>query len=223
MVPSAPDLTRCPQLDHRGVEAALERDAECDLGLVDRGQCGVGAGDVECERFFRVDVLAGSGRLEQLLGVLGVGRRQDDRVDLGIGEQLLVAGLDGDAFGLGIGLGLGRGARVAGGDADHVARALDAVDQHLAPPSHSDDARADHAFPPVSSNGEWPAGFISGDTVPVRDGEGARPAASGGCVRDGQGPATCAHPPSSGLRRRSIVLVLDVGTKTVRCRPHSQD
>ncbi len=96
------------------------------------------------ERLFGEDVLARFCRGDDLPGVQGMGRRQHDRVDRGVGQQFFVVLVKRKAVLAGEALGFFRGARRAGDETDRVALSLHARDQVLSPSAEADDRRADH-------------------------------------------------------------------------------
>jgi len=90
-------------------------------------------------------MLASARRRHDLLGMLRVRAREDDRVDARIGERRRVVGGERDTVGDGERLRRLAGAADAGGEPDLVGLAVGAVDQVLAPAAEADDRRADHA------------------------------------------------------------------------------
>ena len=78
-------------LGHRRKEAPAVADRQHHAGLARCRDRGLRAAAVERDRLLDVDVLARGRRRQHLLLVLAMGRRQHDRVDIGIGEDLLVA------------------------------------------------------------------------------------------------------------------------------------
>ena len=121
-------------------------DAQGDAGARHRGQRPLGARDIEGERLFHKDVFAGSRGALDLRPVLAVRRREHDRVDLGVGEDLPEIVIIGDAVLGAERLGRSAGAAMAGGKAEFRALVLDRIDQGAAPAAEPDNRGADHFF-----------------------------------------------------------------------------
>src|SRR5581483_3092913 len=135
------------QRDHLRVEAPVVAEPERRAGALDRLDRGLGVGARERERLLAEDVLAGVRGGDHLRRVLRVRRREDDGVDLRVGEQLLVASGQAEALRLRELLHLRpHRSRRAGDEADRVARALDGLDQRLAPPAEADDRCVHHGL-----------------------------------------------------------------------------
>ena len=133
------------QLPHVRMKAARIGDPEHDPGPRHGVERPRRASPVEGERLFHEDVLAGGGGALDLRPVLAVRRREHDRVDLRIGEDLVETVGELQAVLGAERLGIGAGAVVSGGEAEFVALALHRADQRSAPPSYSDHRRTDHA------------------------------------------------------------------------------
>ena len=99
----------------------------------------------EAERLLGEHMLAGARGGDDLLRVHGVRRRQHHRIDRRIGQHGLEARLHGNAVLAAEFLGAGRRAGGAGDEPDHVALALHAVHEVLAPVAHADDRGAHRA------------------------------------------------------------------------------
>ena len=123
--------------DEIRIEAAIEADHQRRAGLPDDFEAGANAADVEVDRLFAEDRLAGArGALDEI-GV-GVGRRADrDRFDILSGEDRVDVG-DLGARGFGQG---GGGGRVGVGDVGDfaVAARRDIAAMDLADPPRPDD------------------------------------------------------------------------------------
>ena len=132
------------QLDHRRVKAPGIGDAQRDPGARHRIERPFGAFDVEGERLFHEDVLAGGGSALDLRPVLAVRGGEDDRVDRRIGEDPPEIVVISDAVLGAKRLGGGAGAAVTGGEAKLGALVLDRIDQGAAPAAEPDDRGADH-------------------------------------------------------------------------------
>ena len=80
------------QLHHRRMEAPAVADGEHHACLVRGLDRGIRAAAVERDRLLDMDVLAGGGRRQDLLLMQGVRGGEHHRVDIGVGENLLIAG-----------------------------------------------------------------------------------------------------------------------------------
>ena len=139
------------ELDHLRMETAVVADCERDAGLAHGGNGVFGLALGQRERLFAIDVLAGGGRGHHLRRMHGVRRRQHHGVDARMMQHAVVLGGEVQALLLGERLDLGRDrARRCRREADHVA-VLRRLDQRLAPPPQSDDARFDHLLLPQLS------------------------------------------------------------------------
>lgn len=138
-------LQHAADLLERRLVAPVESHREHASGLGARAHRSLRARLRQRERLLREDVLAGARRRDDLLGMLGVRRRQDDRVDAGIGERRSVVTGEGQAVPGRERAGLVGGARDAGREADPVGLALRAFDQVLAPAAEADDGGSDHS------------------------------------------------------------------------------
>ena len=132
------------QLDHRRMEAPAVADREHHAGLACRRDRCIRAAAVQRDRFLDVDVLAGGRRGQDLPLMQAVRRGEHDRVDIDVGEDLLIA-VD-QRYALVAAEVFRRRARagVGGDEADVVALALHRRDQRAAPASQPDDRCANH-------------------------------------------------------------------------------
>ena len=126
------------------MKTPLEVDGEHDAGLPDRLDRRAGGCRGERKGLFHADMLPRLRRALDVLFVHAVRRGVDDRVDLGVLENLIerIAQLD---FPVPAEiLCLGAGARVGGDEGDLVALALHALDNRLSPPAQADDRGSNH-------------------------------------------------------------------------------
>ena len=132
------------QLHHRRMEAPAVADGQHDACLVRGLDRRTRAAAVERDRLLDVDVLAGGGRRQDLLLMQGVRGGEHHRVDIGVGEDLLIA--VGERYGLVAAEVFRRRARagMGGDEADVVALALHRRDQRAPPAPQPDDRCADH-------------------------------------------------------------------------------
>ncbi len=83
-----PVRNACFQLDHRWMKPSRIGDAQHYSGPLHGVECGFRALQVERERLFHEDVLAGRRGALDLRAVLAVRRRKDDPIDRRVGEDL---------------------------------------------------------------------------------------------------------------------------------------
>ena len=142
-----------PQREEIGRETPVVADRQRDSRLVhglDRsGRVGRGQG----QRLFAEDVLAGGGGGDDLAAMKGVRRREHDRVDIRVGERLIVVRAQHHPLGRRIVLDLRRRARDGAGEPDRIGPLAERVDERLAPAAEADDGRADHGQASVFSRG----------------------------------------------------------------------
>ena len=126
------------------MEAPAVADGEHDACLARGFDCRIRTAAVERDRLLDVDVLAGGGRRQDLLLMQGVRGGEHHRVDIGVGEDLLIAVRE--RYGLVAAEVFRRRARagMGGDEADVVALALHRCDQRAAPAPQPDDRCADH-------------------------------------------------------------------------------
>ena len=94
------------------------------------------------------DVLLGLGRKQDLLGMDGMRGRQNDGVDLGVGQGRLVVGVEREAVVRGEGRGMPGRAGDTAHETDLVAFPLDRVHQGLPPAPQPYDRAPDHTTSP---------------------------------------------------------------------------
>ena len=121
------------------MKAPAIADCEHHAGFVRGGNRGIGARTIERDRFFHVDVLAGHAGRHDLLLVQAVGRGQHDRIDIGIGEDLLIALDQPQPVVAAKILRWPARARVGEHEPDCIAPALHGCDQRAPPASQSND------------------------------------------------------------------------------------
>jgi hypothetical protein len=131
----------------RRLEAPVEADRERHFMLRAHVDDRIAVLFVQREGFLRKDVLAGLRRGADDFDALRVRRRDDDCVDLRIGEHLLIRIVEGKTLLLRVVRRFRHRARRAGDDADPVALALNAVDEILSPAAEADDSCVDHVHP----------------------------------------------------------------------------
>ena len=134
----------CLQLDHRRMKPSRIGDSQHHPGARHRLYRRLGALQIEGERLFHEDMLAGRRGALDLAAVLAVRRRKDDSIDCWVGEDLVEIVFEGDpvlgAERLGRSTGAGMGRR----EADHAALALHRIDERSAPPAEPDNGGVDH-------------------------------------------------------------------------------
>ena len=128
------------------MKSPRERDAQHDPGSRDGIERRFGARNVERERLFHQDVLAGGCGLLDLRAVLTMRRRKDDRIDRRVGKDLVETLLQRDPVFAAKRLGRSAGAVIAGGKTDRAALSLDGIDEGSAPAADAHNGRADHFF-----------------------------------------------------------------------------
>ena len=80
-------LQPLPQFAEGRVETAAISDRQHDAGLARRFDRNLRACVIERDRLFHQNVFPGRCRLPYLLGMLAVGRREHDSIDIGIGQD----------------------------------------------------------------------------------------------------------------------------------------
>ena len=132
------------QLDHRRMKPSRIGDSQHDPSARHRVDRRLGALQIEGERLFHKDVLAGCCGAFDLRAVLAMRGRKDDSIDSRVGEDLVEIVFEGDpvlgAERLGRSTGAGMGRR----EADHAALALHRIDERSAPPAEPDNGDVDH-------------------------------------------------------------------------------
>ena len=142
--------------------AAVEADLQRDAGRLAGRDGGLGIGHGEGKGLFDEDVLAGPGGGDDFGGVLRMRRREDHRVDAGVGQHRAIVGGEAEAETVGKGL-FGRRIAGDGGDkADFAAIALHRGDQPGAPLARAANGRSQHVISPLTPDGtrEVPAALI---------------------------------------------------------------
>ena len=132
------------QLDHRGMKPSRIGEGQHHPGPRDGVERRLGALHVERERLFHEDVLAGRGSPFDLCAMLAVRRREHDRIDGGVGEDLVEIVLQRDAVLGAERLGRGAGAGAPSREAERAALSLYGIDQRSAPAAEADNGGADH-------------------------------------------------------------------------------
>jgi hypothetical protein len=117
-------------------------------GRVGRRDGALGLGLAHGEGLFATNMLAGRGSGDHLIGMGRMGRGENDRINIGVGEHGFVAIEQGEpllAGELGNLVGMAHG---AGGEANRCTCALNGIHQILSPPAQAGDTRFDHVASP---------------------------------------------------------------------------
>ena len=128
------------------METALIVDAEHDPGFIDRLERGFGACHVECERLLDINMLARLRGALDLLLMLKMGRREDDRVDLRIPKDAIKIAAQIDLLFAAVVLSLAECACRPSDKRYLVALVLNTVGQQLSPTANANDRCSNHIF-----------------------------------------------------------------------------
>ena len=134
-------------LDHGGLEPAFVADTQLNAGLVHGRNRSLRVGRGGAERLFAEHMASGRRGRDDLFGMALLRRRENDRLNPGVGQRILEirGGLDAER-------GSGRARGVEGIDAQHgpddlaVAQVLEDV---LSPPAQTDNGGIDHVRLPL--------------------------------------------------------------------------
>ena len=178
------------------LEAALVAYSEDDAGLAAGGEHPAHAGGFQGERLLAEDLLACGGGGDHLLLVQPVRRGEDHRVDLRVGQRLLVLCEGGEAEGGGVLLGAGGYGIDSADDLDDIA-VLEALSDLLSPPAEAYLGGLQHriVLSPGSPGGRQPRGGRRGTYDNA-------PAAGGGVAGGGTGLQGGTH---LSVRRRAHI------------------